>query len=92
MRIELDEGLVNEAVSELAATMESLGLTEGLQESEVSVAVDAGIREHVTRLAVRELLDLGELHGKVAFDDIEPVLVRRFSEIRDKKRAAVSVT
>lgn len=89
MRIELDEYLINEAVRSLAEALENDGQADGLPEGQVSLAVEAGIREHIIKLATFELIGLstGE---KVHYDDLEPILLRRLAEAR-KKKTAVSV-
>lgn len=93
MRIEIDEDLVSEIVLKLSPLLEQEGLTIGLSESMVSVAVDAGIREHLTNVAHREAINLSIL-TKAATDAVDPIIEAKLQKLQalrnSTKMAAVS--
>lgn len=92
MKIEVDEGLINEAVPKLCLMLEQAGLTEGIPEGMVSNAVEAGVRDYLTNAARDEAIDL-MLMTKTSTHQVESFLTAKLQFLRQfQRKAAVSGT
>lgn len=92
MIIKVDEGLINEIVAKLSPELERQGLAEGIPEGMVSTAIEAGVREHLEKVAHDEAIDLSLL-TKESTDRADRLIEAKLQALRrSQKKAAVSVT
>lgn len=81
MIITIDDGLIGEIVAKLSTEYERQGLTEGIPESMVSTAVEAGVREHLAKVAYDEAIDLS-IQTKASTDRADRLIEAKLRALR----------